>query len=1100
MGRFLTWLLAAVVALVALALILPSFIDWTAFRKPIEAEASRLAGRPVTIAGDIRISLLPRPSLRLGGLALADPAHAGEPILSAGSLEATAAWLPLFTGHIEFVRLRLADAIIRVRINKDGTLNWLRPKDGKPGASPDTNVLAPRGLAATPRRGGISPKRLSFNDIIVERSRILHADERNGADDKIEKVSGRFSLKSLYGPWDGKAGFEIQNAPLSLAFKVGAMAENLATPVEFNFGILDAGGTFSIKGNASNLARAIDTGRFAPVNFDGKLAVSAAQSKALAKGLGALGQLGTDPASRASSLAWSRLRSLPVRADGDVVLGPQDLKVAADILLGHTAADFAMLRGRAARRLDLALSSDLVDLDELIDAGDSTKERLAPIGAASGPMESAGVCRCEGEIKVTAKTLKSNGAELSDLAILVKLGLDGAELADAHIVLPGPSKLSARGMLPRPAPGRAVFDGALDFDSAEPRLFLKWLGVPTDRVQPSALKILKLAGPLKLENRANATGAERYLTPHLDGATLTLDDQTFALSAAYDERDPGYFMFALAGERLNADAYGLGLFWPKAALKSEAWKGTLWGRAARAGEVSVSLSLGTLKTAGHTARGLEAELSRKPGGPASAHVSIGDLAGYQVLFEGERAKPAPDRPADEAARLTISGPGSPINLPFAGKPMAGALKLNLSLNQTGDRADWHLDGSVGTIKLAGEATGASSDKLLPDIDRLNASVKFDRGIGIVTGAFRQLTENASFNGNVTLDAQDFPSFMRELGYSYNPRRKDLGALSLVAQLIASGDHVGVEALSASVGDDSMVAHADLNLIPERPVLSADIKINKLSLDGYLAAPEKGTLWSGERLKLDVFRKFDGEIRFDAERFEIGPWDMRKGNAVFVFKDGKATTHGARAILYSGAMTFTGEVQLDEDGGKGSFDMNVQNFDWLRAVPKFFPALGVDGKGNATAHIAGSARGNSLMGLVSTFGGRIEINGTGGAIKGFNLGAWGNGLNGAKGPNALANLAKATLTQGSTGISTFRIQGAADKGVILLNQGELALMGGDGALSGKIQLPSRTLALRLALKPAAEPALPQAAIVGTGPIAKPARSVDFRELSAAVSGQ
>lgn len=1099
MGRFLTALLVAILALVAAALILPSFIDWTRFRKPIEAEASRLAGRPVTISGDIGISMLPRPSLRLGGLELADPVRANEPILSAGRLEATAAWLPLFSGRIEIVRLRLADAVIRVRIDREGRLNWLRPRDGRPGSSPDTNVLAPRGFAAA-SRGGISAKRLSFNDIIVERSRILYADERNGADDRIEKVSGRFSLMSLYGPWEGKAGFEIQNAPLSLAFKVPAFAVGAATPVELVFGILDANGSFSLKGNASNLARAVDTARFAPVNFDGRLAISAAQSKALARGLGALGQLGSDPASRASSLAWSRLNSLPVRADGDVLLGPQDLKVAAKILLGRTAADFAMLRGRQSPRLDLALSSDLVDLDELIAAGDSASGRLAPIGAASGPIESAGVCRCEGEVKVSAKTLKSHNAELSDLSILIKLGLDGAELADAHIVLPGTSRLSARGRMPRPAPDRPVFDGSLAFESAEPRLLLSWLGIPTDRAKPNALKALALSGPFKLESRNNKPGAEHYLTPHLDGAALSLDGQAFTLSGAYDDRDPGYVLFALKGERLNADDYGLGLFWPAKAFKTEAWKGTLWGRAARAAEVDVSLSLGSLKTAGHTARGLEAELQRRPGGPASARVSIGDLAGYQVLFAGERAKPQTGRPADESARLVVSGPGSPINLPFAGKPMAGALKLNLSLDQTGDRSEWHLDGSIGTIKLAGEATGAASEKLLPDIDRLNASAKFDRGIGIVTGTFTQLTENPTFNGNVTVDAQDFPSFMRELGYTYNPRRKDLGALSLVAQLVASGDHVGVGALSASVGDDSMTAQADLNLIPERPVLSADIKINKLSLEGYLAAPEKGTLWSGERLKLDMFRKFDGGIRFDADRFEIGPWDMRKAHAVFGFKDGKATTSGARAILYGGAMTLTGEVQLDDEGGKGSFDMNVQNFDWLRASPEFFPALGIDGKGNASAHVAGSARGNSLAALVSSFGGRIEMNGTGGAIKGFNLGAWGNGLNGAKGPNAIANLAKATLTQGATAISTFRIQAVADRGVISLTQGEIALMGGTGALSGKIQLPARTLALRLDLKPAAEPSLPQAAITGAGPIARPARFVDVRALSESAGGQ
>jgi uncharacterized protein involved in outer membrane biogenesis len=1101
LGRWSTTLLLAIVVLVAAALILPSFIDWTQFRKPIEAEASRLVGRPVTISGDIGLHLLPRPGLRLGGLAVADLRRADAPILSAGRLEATAAWWPLITGRIEIVQLRLADAVIRVRINQDGTLNWLLPK-GAPRPGTATSPLAPRGFASSPAL--ISPRRLSFTDIIVERSRVLYADERNGADDRIEKLSGRFSLKSLTGPWSGSAGFEIQNAPLSLAFTVGIIAPGATTPAELKFGILDAGGALTIKGDASGLSQAIDKARMAPINFTGSLEVSARDSKPLGKGLGALGALGSEPNSRAPSLVWSRLRSLPVRASGTIALEPQELKVTSGITLGHTEADLAMVRGRHTPRLELVLASDLVDLDELIETGAAKGQRLAPIGAIAGPAESLGVCRCEGTVRVSAKALKSGGAALSDLGILVKLGLNGAELTDAHIVLPGSSRLSAQGRLPRPGPGVPAFDGAIAFDSREPKLFLAWLGVSTERVQPNALKAFTLAGPFRLENRTPAGAAsgadpERYLTPHVDRAALTLDDQAFTISAAYDERDPGYFMFALKGEKLDADAYGLGVFWPKAPLQTRAWNSTIWGRAARAGDVEVALSLGQLKTSGKSVRGLEAELARAAGGPASAHLSIGDLAGYQILFQGARQKPAPDRPADENAQLVISGPGSPINLPFAGKPMAGSLKLQLTLDQTGDQSTWKLDGSVGTIKLIGEAKGAASEKLLPDIDRLNVSARFDRGLAIISGALRELTVLPGFDGNLTVDAQDFPSFMRELGYSYQPRRKDLGALSLVSKLTASPDHVGIEALSASVGEDSLVARAELDLIPERPVLQSDIKIAKLSLDGYLAAPDKGTNWSAERLKLDVFRRFDGEIRFAADRFEIGPWDMRKAESLFAIKDGTVQARNARAILYSGALSFSGEAHIDQDGPKGSFDMNVQNFDWLRAAPEFFPALGVAGKGNATTHIAGTARGASLMALVSSFGGRIELTGSGGAIKGFDLGAWGNGLNGARGPDALSNLAKTTLTQGTTTLSSFQVNATADKGTLMLTKGDLAFHGGDGQLTGKLLLAPRTLALRLALTPAAEPKLPPAVIVGSGAIATPSRTIDLKALSATVSG-
>src|SRR5262249_37090397 len=155
---------------------------------------------------------------------------------------------------------------------------------------------------------------------------------------------------------------------------------------------------------------------------------------------------------------------------------------------------------------------------------------------------------------------------------------------------------------------------------------------------------------------------------------------------------------------------GLGLFWPAAPFQAQAWGHTLWGHALRAGDVDVSVQLAKLKTAGHGLRDFTATLKRSAAGPASAHVSVGDLAGYQLLFDGERKAPnAAGKPGDETAHLSLTGPGEPVHLPFAGKPLAGALKLDASLAQSGDASTWSLDGSARTTKFTGEGSGAASE-------------------------------------------------------------------------------------------------------------------------------------------------------------------------------------------------------------------------------------------------------------------------------------------------------------------------------------------------------------------------------------------------------
>ena len=56
--------IAFILALLA-ALIGPYFVDWNQFRPQFEAEASRIIGVPVRVAGELDARLLPAPTLRL---------------------------------------------------------------------------------------------------------------------------------------------------------------------------------------------------------------------------------------------------------------------------------------------------------------------------------------------------------------------------------------------------------------------------------------------------------------------------------------------------------------------------------------------------------------------------------------------------------------------------------------------------------------------------------------------------------------------------------------------------------------------------------------------------------------------------------------------------------------------------------------------------------------------------------------------------------------------------------------------------------------------------------------------------------------------------
>src|SRR6201997_1470749 len=69
--------IAFIVALVA-ALIGPYFIDWNQFRPQFEAEATRVLGTPVRVAGELDARLLPTPSLRLRKVVVGGPNDLGK--------------------------------------------------------------------------------------------------------------------------------------------------------------------------------------------------------------------------------------------------------------------------------------------------------------------------------------------------------------------------------------------------------------------------------------------------------------------------------------------------------------------------------------------------------------------------------------------------------------------------------------------------------------------------------------------------------------------------------------------------------------------------------------------------------------------------------------------------------------------------------------------------------------------------------------------------------------------------------------------------------------------------------------------------------------
>ena len=72
MNSLLMWIGALLAVTLAALFAVPHFVDWNLYRGQFEAEASRLLGREVRVAGSVAVDILPAPRMSFGRVRIAD--------------------------------------------------------------------------------------------------------------------------------------------------------------------------------------------------------------------------------------------------------------------------------------------------------------------------------------------------------------------------------------------------------------------------------------------------------------------------------------------------------------------------------------------------------------------------------------------------------------------------------------------------------------------------------------------------------------------------------------------------------------------------------------------------------------------------------------------------------------------------------------------------------------------------------------------------------------------------------------------------------------------------------------------------------------------
>ena len=206
MNSFLLTLTALVILVLSALFAAPLFIDWNDYRPAIEAQMTKLVGRPVKVDGEVHLIALPAPHFKFDNIKVANAGGSLDtPFLEATSLEAKLDVGTLLTGKIEAHQLTIIDPTVRLRLDGEGG-NWRDLGPHKSGAS-----FVP-------------------SDVLLDSVRVtggtLEISQDDGPAFVFTNIDGEASASSLAGPYKVVATYDFENHPQSIRFSTGIVDDS----------------------------------------------------------------------------------------------------------------------------------------------------------------------------------------------------------------------------------------------------------------------------------------------------------------------------------------------------------------------------------------------------------------------------------------------------------------------------------------------------------------------------------------------------------------------------------------------------------------------------------------------------------------------------------------------------------------------------------------------------------------------------------------------------------------------------------------------------------------------------------------------------------
>ena len=1075
--------IAFIIALLA-ALIGPYYIDWNQFRPQFEAEAGKIIGVPVRVAGELDARLLPAPTLRLRGVTFGGNNDLGR--LRADKLDVEFSLGSLMRGEWRATELSVGGMAVDLGLDARGRVDL-------PSAASGAFNLA-----------SLAIERLNLTGRIA-----LH-DAASRSTLELNDIAFSGDVRSLAGSVRGDGSFSANGVRYPFRVSSGPSADGSATRLHLN---IDPGERAIL----ADLEGVLAFDNRMP-KFDGALTLAVPATKK--------GEAGPTPWKLAT-----RLKADPAGAKFeqiDASFGTED----SALKLGGVGD----LRFGASPLLRAVLSARQVDADKLTGRDDADPQRVLPAlraGLAAIPQTPI-----PAQIEFNADQIMLGGRPLQNIA--AELQTDGRSWTFQRLELraPGTTQLSLNGA----SPGADSFSGRLRIESSDPDTLVAWLQGRSE-VNRRSTRPLRLAGEVTIA--ANHLAIDR-LKADIEGGSVegrVAFVQTGASKGSRIDAElkadrldldaAAAFVRALAGPQGE---------WPEEAkLSLDIGRAISAGQelrpfAARLAYSPASLSLEQLRFGQASGVTTEANGSfdrAKATGKLALKSSANSLRDLTALIEPfapavrARFDALPSLPGATRLKLDLSLDG---NAEHADRSNA-RIVLDLDAPQIKATATLAAQtpaaaiGSIDLERLRNSDFTLDSKVSAPQGGALLALLGLDRmvaaGEGVsqfearLSGAWRRPVQlNAKLSGGgLDADAQGSVE-LSEPKASVNlrvrnanlapllgtgPAGKSAQNVSLSSRLTFSGNRVTFDDLDGNAAGSHLRGRLSVTLDQEKNV-EGEVGLDSLDLAPALAmAIGAAGRESGEPFSPGLVSGWRGRIAFQALRGTLpGGIELRQFGGT-VRGDGQSLALDAlKGGLGGGEMS----ASLDARNGANGLALNARiELGNVDAAALRYRDLALP-KGRASVQMALSSQGRSVAALMGALAGNGTVTIESAEIAGLNPRAFEIAIRASDGgqvsdDSRLRQLVEPALSAGSIAVPSAQIAFTIRDGRLRVGATPLEARNARAIVSGGYDIPADQADIRASLTPimtGLSGAPPEIQLFAAGPPDRLSRTVDLTPLS------